>query len=114
MASREYSKRLGAISDARLQAALDRFGLGKLVAAQQLVAGIDAFIFEARSGYEILGAVVREIVGNILGKKVDERALRAILETKSHDTRWIDDLHDERITFFHRTAPWEKRWIARA
>ena len=74
--------------------------------AFRLVAGIDAFIFEARSGYEILGAVVRQIVGNILGKKVDERALREILETKGHDTRWIDDLHDERITFFHRTAPW--------
>ena len=74
--------------------------------AFRLVAGIDAFIFEARSGYEILGAVVRQIVGNILGKKVDERALRELLETKGHDTRWIDDLHDERIRFFHRTAPW--------
>ncbi len=72
----------------------------------RLVAGIDAFIFESRSAYEILGAAVREIVGNILGKEVDERALREVLETKGHDTTWIDDLHDERITFFHRTAPW--------
>ena len=72
----------------------------------RLVAGCDAFIFESRSAYEILGAVVREIVGNILGKKVEERALREVLETKGHDTKWIDDLHDERITFFHRTAPW--------
>ena len=72
----------------------------------RLAAGIDAFIFESRSAYEILGAVVRDIVGNILGKKVDEKALREVLETKGHDTTWIDDLHDERITFFHRTAPW--------
>ncbi len=72
----------------------------------RLVAGIDAFIFESRSAYEILGAVVREIAGNILGKKVDQKLLREVLETKGHDTKWINDLHDERIGFFHQTAPW--------
>ena len=74
--------------------------------AFRLVAGIDAFIFEARSAYEILGTVVRQIADNILGIKVDEKALREILEAKGRDTRWIDDLRDERITFFHQTAPW--------
>ncbi len=40
MASREYSKRLGAISDEQLQAALDRFGLGRLLAAEPLTNGL--------------------------------------------------------------------------
>lgn len=71
-----------------------------------MVAGIDAFIFEARSAYEILGTVVTKIADTILGIMVDEEALREIFEAKGHDTRWIDDLHDKRITFFHRTAPW--------
>jgi hypothetical protein len=68
--------------------------------AFRLVAGIDAFIFESRSAYEILGVVVKEIVGNILGKKMNERSLREVLETKGHDTTWIDDLHDERARSF--------------
>ncbi len=40
MASREYSKRLGVISDEQLQAALDRFGLGRLIAAEPAVGGL--------------------------------------------------------------------------
>lgn len=40
MASREYSKRLGTISDEQLQAALDRFGLGRLVSAEPLTNGL--------------------------------------------------------------------------
>src|SRR5258708_20502752 len=40
MASREYSKRIGAISDGQLQAALDRFGLVKLVAAEPVKSGL--------------------------------------------------------------------------
>jgi hypothetical protein len=40
MASREYSKRLGTISDEQLQAALDRFGLGRLLAAESAEGGL--------------------------------------------------------------------------
>ncbi|MEO8540390.1 MAG: phosphotransferase [bacterium] len=40
MASREYSKRLGILSDEQLQAALDRFGLGRLLAAEPLTNGL--------------------------------------------------------------------------
>jgi len=40
MASREYSKRLGVISDEQLQAALDRFGLGRLLSAEPAVGGL--------------------------------------------------------------------------
>ena len=74
--------------------------------AFRLVAGIDAFIFEARSSYEILGALVGRIASNILDIKVDERTLRKLLEIGGHDTSWIDDLRDERIRFFHETSPW--------
>lgn len=40
MASREYSKRLGTLSDEQLQAALDRFGLGRLISAEPLTNGL--------------------------------------------------------------------------
>ena len=40
MSTREYSKRLGVINDGQLQAALDRFGLGKLVAAEPVKSGL--------------------------------------------------------------------------
>lgn len=40
MASREYSKRLGTLTDEQLQAALDRFGLGRLLAAEPLTNGL--------------------------------------------------------------------------
>lgn len=40
MASREYSKRLGPISDDQLQAALDRFGFGRLLSARPADGGL--------------------------------------------------------------------------
>ncbi|MGH7949360.1 MAG: aminoglycoside phosphotransferase family protein, partial [Candidatus Binataceae bacterium] len=40
MGTREYSKRLGAISDAQLQAALDRFDLGRLIGAEPVQGGL--------------------------------------------------------------------------
>ena len=40
MASREYSARLGVISDEQLQAALDRFGLGRFVSAEPIPNGL--------------------------------------------------------------------------
>jgi hygromycin-B 7''-O-kinase len=40
VASREYSRRLGALSDEQLQAALDRFDLGRLVSAEPIANGL--------------------------------------------------------------------------
>lgn len=40
MAAREYSKRLGVISDEQLQAALDRVGLGRLLSAEPATGGL--------------------------------------------------------------------------
>jgi len=59
MASREYSKRLGAISDAQLQAALDRFGLGRLVAAEPVQGGLfgqNIFVTSTRGEFVLRGA----------------------------------------------------------
>ncbi len=59
MASREYSKRLGALSDRQLQAALDRFGLGRLVSAEPLTNGLfgQNLMLETSSGaYVFRGA----------------------------------------------------------
>ncbi|MBK8559379.1 phosphotransferase [Candidatus Amarobacter glycogenicus] len=59
MASREYSKRLGALSDRQLQAALDRFGLGRLNSAEPLTNGLfgQNLMLETSSGaYVFRGA----------------------------------------------------------
>ncbi|MCC6269244.1 MAG: phosphotransferase [Dehalococcoidia bacterium] len=59
MASREYSKRLGALSDEQLQGALDRFGLGRLVSAEPLTNGLfgQNLMLETSSGaYVFRGA----------------------------------------------------------
>jgi len=59
MASREYSQRLGVLSDEQLQAALDRFDLGRLVSAEPLTKGLfgQNLMLETSSGrYVFRGA----------------------------------------------------------
>ena len=52
----------------------------------QIVADLDAWIFEFRSTYEILYAFVKEFSSRILDRKVnDERVLKAIIHTKGYD-----------------------------
>ena len=73
----------------------------------EIVADIDAWIFEFRSTYEILYAFVKEFSSRILDQKVnDQRVLKAILEAKRYHTDWIGFLNDERNCFIHQTAPW--------
>jgi hypothetical protein len=75
--------------------------------AFEIVADIDAWIFEFRSTYEILYAFVKEFSARILNCKVnDEKILKAILRAKGYNTDWIDFLNDERNLFVHQTAPW--------
>ncbi len=75
--------------------------------AFEIVADLDAWIFEFRSTYEILYAFVKEFSSRILDRKVnDERVLKAILQAKGYHTDWIDFLNDERNCFIHQTAPW--------
>lgn len=52
MAGRRYSERLGEITDEQLQAALDRFGLGRLLAAEPIANGLfgQNLLLETSSG----------------------------------------------------------------
>lgn len=71
-----------------------------------IVLDIDAFVFETRSTYEIFGAFLREFFKRVLGETVDEDALKKVLQNQGIDTRWIEELKNDRISFFHHTAPW--------
>jgi hypothetical protein len=72
----------------------------------QLLAGIDAFIFEARSTYEIFGKFLVAFCGIIFKQNLTEEGLKDILRDEGLDVAWATLLHDERILFFHNTAPW--------
>jgi len=72
----------------------------------EIVLDIDSFLYETRSTYEIFGAFLREFFNRILGETITEQALKDTLEAQHIDTRWIEELREDRITFFHNTAPW--------
>jgi hypothetical protein len=74
--------------------------------AFKVVADIDSFLFESRSAYEIVGRFLKELFQYVLDKKIDEEGIRACLELRGLDTKWIDELREKRIEFFHKTAPW--------
>jgi hypothetical protein len=75
--------------------------------AFELVADLDAFLFEFRSAYEVLKTFVKTFSDRILDVKVNNEAvLKAILEKGGCNTAWIDFLNDERNLFIHQTAPW--------
>ena len=42
----------------------------------------------------------------MLQKPLDEKTIKNALRKRGCDIRWIDVLRDERITYFHDTAPW--------
>ncbi|OGO52552.1 MAG: hypothetical protein A2148_08655 [Chloroflexi bacterium RBG_16_68_14] len=57
--AREYSQRLGTLSGAQLQAALDRFDLGELLGAEPAQIGLfgqNVFLTTTRGGYVLRGA----------------------------------------------------------
>jgi len=74
--------------------------------AYELLADIDAFIFEARSTYEILGKFLVTFYKVIFNQVLTEEDLRAILRDGGLDVEWTTLLRDERVLFFHETAPW--------
>jgi hypothetical protein len=67
---------------------------------------VDAFFFEFRSCYEVMGKFVTIFCEQMLCKNISEKQLRAVLVSAELDTRWIEPLRMNRITFFHNTAPW--------
>src|SRR6266851_1713245 len=72
----------------------------------QLVADIDAFIFETRSAYEILGKYVTALFQLLFGRRLTEQDLKEVLQHSGLDHTWSFLLQEERKLFFHNTAPW--------
>ena len=107
----DYSKLLKLAADdaARIQVNRETGTVWSLVnerLAYELLADIDAFIFEARSTYEILGKFLVTFYKVIFNQVLTEEDLRAIFRDGGFDVEWTALLRDERILFFHETAPW--------
>ena len=67
---------------------------------------VDAFFFETRSCYEVMGKFVTTFCQKMLCKSISEKELRTVLVSSQLDTWWIEPLRKNRIAFFHKTAPW--------
>src|SRR5436190_7965843 len=72
----------------------------------ELLIDIDSFLFESRSAYEIVGHFLCQFFDHILGCSLNEAELKKLLDARNIDTRWIEELRENRIMFFHKTAPW--------
>jgi hypothetical protein len=72
----------------------------------RLVADIDAFIFETRSAYEILGKYITALFQLLFGRRLTEQDLNEVLRRSGLDHTWTFLLQEERKLFFHNTAPW--------
>lgn len=73
----------------------------------KILAEVDSFFFESRSAYEIVGKTfLAEFFDRILAQHVSEAEIIALLEEEQIDTRWIKQLREHRVLFFHHTAPW--------
>lgn len=71
-----------------------------------ILVDVEAFIFESRSTYEILGQFLQKFCLHILQRKVTEDELKDYLSVSIPDVRWIKELKDTRARFFHNAAPW--------
>jgi len=78
-----------------------------------ILADIDAFLFESRSAYEIIGKFLAEFFQRILGQALSQQEIVARLEADGIDTEWVKQLRDHRVLFFHNTAPWIALEVAR-
>jgi len=72
----------------------------------EILVDIDSFIFESRSAYEIVGRFLVDFFERVLKRKVSESELKELLVVRIPDIRWIEELRNNRILFFHNTSPW--------
>ena len=72
----------------------------------KLLGSLDAFIYECRSTYEIVGKFLRRFSEAFLANPLTEQQVASVLRDAGIDDRWIPDLADQRKLFFHNTAPW--------
>jgi hypothetical protein len=103
-------QRLGdELDESRVDRCLDRgsaYRLGDPSFPFEILVDLDSFLFESRSTYEIVGHFLKEFFRHILGRDVSQEELQALLKAQGIDTQWIQELRDNRILFFHNTAPW--------
>jgi hypothetical protein len=72
----------------------------------EICGAVDAFFFEYRSCYEVIGKFICGFGKHILDRKISEEELIKALVDTGAKTHWIDPLRLNRILFFHNTAPW--------
>jgi len=72
----------------------------------RLLSSIDAFIYEFRSTYEIVGKFLVAFSAKILGSQLTELQVTSLLRESGISDAWVADLADQRKLFFHNTAPW--------
>jgi len=71
----------------------------------EILVDLDSFPFESRSTYEIVGRFLKGFFSHILRRDVSQEELQALLKVEGIDTQWIQELRENRILFFHNTAP---------
>lgn len=59
--------------------------------AYEILLDVDAFIFESRSTYEIVGKFLLDFFDRIFGSKVKENEIIAVQKSEGLDTRWIEE-----------------------
>jgi hypothetical protein len=68
---------------------------------------VDAFIFEYRSTYEILGAFLKQFGVQILDdRQYPHQRLLGVLTASGLDVAWASELQGFRKRLFHESAPW--------
>lgn len=72
----------------------------------EILLEFDAYVFEFRSAYELLGKFMRLFSQEILATEVNEKDLIQILETRGIAMTWAVELKKHRILFFHQQAAW--------
>jgi hypothetical protein len=72
----------------------------------QILADVDAFLFELKSAYEIMKIFLKEFFPRILGQQIHDRVIEAAIKQEGGDTDWVVFLSEERNLFIHRKAPW--------
>lgn len=67
---------------------------------------VDAFFFEYRSCYEVVGRFVTTFGSQMLNRELGEGDLLEVLAKHGVATQWAQELREHRKLFFHETAPW--------
>jgi hypothetical protein len=75
---------------------------------------LDAFVYEFRSAYEILGRFLSLFSREILGQEITEDDLLEVLKSRGIDTGWAKDLQERRKFLFHEHAPWLAYQVAQS